>query len=216
MKKHFVTGLVILLPLAVTIGIIAFIVNILTKPFIGLMHNILETFSSAGQGFWFLTGPQVLEYGGKLLILIMLFVFTVLLGFLGRIFLIHSLLKVGEFILHKIPVVNTIYKTTQDVIKTIFHSRKDSFRQVVMVTYPHTNTYAIGFITEKSPKECQQKTHDDLISVFIPTTPNPTSGYLLMYKKSDIIYLDMKVEEAVKFIISCGVIRPECIGYQSS
>ena len=116
-----------------------------------------------------------------------------------------------DFILHKIPLVSKVYKTSQEVIKTIFMSNTNSFKQVVMVSFPLNGAYCIGMISNSAPKQCSDAAGDEMVSVFVPTTPNPTSGYLLMYRKKDVVYLDMKVEDAVKFIISCGVIQPTSI-----
>jgi uncharacterized membrane protein len=108
----------------------------------------------------------------------------------------------------KIPFVRTIYRTCQDVIKTIFTSKTNSFKQVVLVKFPNPNTYSLGFLTGDQMPGFQDCVHGSGITVFIPTTPNPTSGFLMMYKREDVLYLDMKVEDAFKFIISCGVITP--------
>jgi uncharacterized membrane protein len=208
MKKHFITGLVILLPLAVTIAVVTFLVNFLTQPFIGTVSTILSKLNIINQGFLFLTPEQLLRYGSKIIILILLFLFTVALGMITRWFLIHALFRLGDRILHRIPIVNTVYKTTQDIIKTLFVSDKNAFKQVVMVPFPRSDTYVLGLIARESPKVCSQAAGNDLTSVFVPTTPNPTTGFLLMFKRSDLILIDMKPEDAIKYIVSCGVIIP--------
>lgn len=201
MKKYFFTGLVILLPLVVTIWIVNFLVNILTKPFLGFVSSVLQNVP-------YLSNPQVLLYTSKILIIITLFLFTILLGMITRWFLFHSLLNLGDKILHRIPLVNKVYKTSQDIIKTLFASDKKSFKQVVMVPFPKSDTYVIGLVSNDSPDICSQAVKDDLVSVLIPTTPNPTTGFLLMYPRRDLVYIDMKTEDAVKYIVSCGVIIP--------
>lgn len=209
MKKYFITGLVILLPLAVTTALVIFVVNFLTKPFIGFVSQFLSQTAIREIGFLFLTPEQVLLYGSKLIILIGLFVFTLLLGLIARWFFFKTLIKISDKILHKIPLVNKVYKTTQDIIQTLFASDKNSFKQVVMAPFPNAFTYCLGLVSRESPKTCTQAAHSDLISVFVPTTPNPTTGFLLMYKKEDLIFIDMKTEDAIKYIVSCGVIIPE-------
>ena len=209
MKKYFITGLVILLPLAVTIAIVLCIVNFLTKPFIGIVSGFLKGFGILSKGFFLLTQEQVVLYGSKLLILICLFLFTLILGVIARWFFFKSLLNLSDKILHKIPLVNKVYKTTQEIIKTIFVTDKSSFKQVVMVPFPKPGTYVMGLISRESPKACSEKSGTDLYSVLIPTTPNPTTGFLLMYKQEEIIFLDLKPEHAIKYIVSCGVITPE-------
>ena len=209
MKKHFVTGLIILLPGAVTIAIILFLVNFLTKPFTGLVSGAIRGWGLFPQGFAFLSQEQVIEYGSRLLVLFLLFGATVLLGIVTRWFFMHSLIKFLDKILLRIPLVNTLYKTSQDIIKTIFISDKNSFKQVVMVPFPRPGVYVLGLIARESPPSCCKAVNEELISVLIPTTPNPTTGFLLMFKKEEIVFLDLKTEDAIKYIVSCGVILPE-------
>jgi len=211
LKKHFVTGFVILLPLAVTIAVIAFVVNFLTKPFMGMISTVLERLHISDNGLLFLSHDQVIKYSSKLLILALLFLLTILLGMLARWFFIRAFFSVGDRLLHKIPLVNTVYKTTKDIIKTLFVSDKNSFKQVVMVPFPRADIYALGLISRDSPKACSDAANSKLVSVLIPTTPNPTTGFLLMYREEDLIRLDMKPEEAIKYIVSCGVIIPESL-----
>ena len=209
MKKYFITGLVILLPLAVTIALIVFIVNFLTKPFMGFFVNFLKDLNMLNKGFFFLSPEHVVLYGSKLLILICLFLFTLLLGMIARWFFFRALLNLSDKLLHRIPLVNKVYKTTQEIIKTIFVTDKNSFKQVVIVPFPKEGTYVMGLVSRDSPKICSDKINAPLVSVLVPTTPNPTTGFLLMYKKEDLIYLDLKPEAAIKYIVSCGVITPE-------
>jgi uncharacterized membrane protein len=211
MKKYFVTGLVILLPLAVTIAIIALIINFLTKPFMGIVASLLSHFDIVNRGFLFLTPEQVLRYGSQILILLTLFFVTVFLGMITSSFIVNSLFRLGDKIIHRIPVVNTVYKTSQDIIKTLFVSDKNSFKQVVMVPFPRDRMFAMGLVSRESPHMCSDAAGEDLISVLIPTTPNPTTGFLLMYPRKDLIFIDMKPEDAIKYIVSCGVIVPEAL-----
>jgi len=102
-----------------------------------------------------------------------------------------------------------VYKTTQDIVKTLFVTDKDSFKYVVMAPFPYKGLYSIGLVSRKAPDTCSNAINKELISVFVPTTPNPTTGFLLLFNKDDLIYLDMKTEEAVKYIVSCGVIVPQ-------
>jgi uncharacterized membrane protein len=208
MKKYFITGLIILLPLAMTIAIVAFIVNFLTQPFIGLVSRFFIEFNIVNKGFLILSPEQTIKYGSQLIILITLFLVTIVLGMIARWFFFKSLINLSDQILHRIPVVNKVYKTSQEIIKTLFSSDKNSFKKVVMVPFPNEGSYAIGLIARESPKECSTFAKETLISVLIPTTPNPTTGYLLMYKESQIIHLKMRPEEAIKYIVSCGVIIP--------
>lgn len=209
MKKFFVTGLVILLPLAITIAIILFLVNFFTEPFLQFVSSCFYSWNLFPNGFILLSQEHIIHFISQALILLMLFGATVLLGMLARWLFITSFIKVCDKILHKIPVVNTVYKTSQDIIKTVFASDKNSFKQVVMVPFPHPGVHVIGLIARESPHACCSATSEELISVLVPTTPNPTTGFLLMFRKEELIYIDMKPEDAIKYIVSCGVILPE-------
>jgi len=203
MKKHFITGLVILLPLALTFAIVMFFMNFLTEPFVGVVKTVLSSLGLFTKGFWFLSAAQVEQIVSQILVLIFLFVLTVLLGVFARWVLFHYFIRMGEYILHRIPLVNTIYKTSKDVINTIFTNKTGSFKQVVLLPFPSEFTYAVGLVTREN---LEGLSLEDRIAIFVPTTPNPTSGFLMMVKKTDVIYLDMKVEDALKYVISCGVI----------
>lgn len=209
MKKYFITGLVILLPLAVTIAIVVFLVNFLTQPFIGLVSQFLSSKTAFSRDFLFLKQSHILHYGSQLIILIGIFLFTFFLGMIARWFFFKSLIAVGDKILHKIPIVNKVYKTVQEIIKTLFVTDKNSFKQVVMAPFPNEDSFVIGLVSREAPNVCKEAADKDLVTVLVPTAPNATTGYLLMYDKAKIIYLDMKPEDAVKFIVSCGVITPE-------
>jgi len=209
MKKYFITGLVILLPLAVTIALVIFIVNFLTQPFIGFVTEFLEGTNIVKRGFLFLTPEQLIRTTSQLLILISLFLFTILLGMFARWVFFKTIIHYSDEILHRIPLVNKVYKTSQEIIKTLFVTDKSSFKQVVMVPYPKQGTYVLGLISRQSPEICSEGVGSKLYSVLIPTTPNPTTGFLIMYKEEEIIFLDMKPEDAIKYIVSCGVITPE-------
>ena len=211
MKKSFITGLVILLPLALTVGLVIFIVNFLTAPFAGVAHEIVENWKFLDRGFLFFNKAQIVTYVSQVLILMMLFLFTAGLGALARWFFVHSLINLSDYIFQRIPFFNKVYTTSQEVLKTIFTSKKRSFKQVVMVPFPNERTYSIGFVTNDSQPKCCEMADADLVSVFMPTTPNPTSGYLLMFKREEIIFLEMPTEDAIKFIISCGVIHPKSV-----
>lgn len=209
MKKYFITGLIILLPVALTLFIIAFLFNLLTEPFLGAVKAIFERYHLFAQGFLFLNAVQLQTFIAKVLIVLLLVLFTGTLGFLARWFFFNSLLKLADFIVHRIPIVRTVYKTSQDLIRTIFSSDTRSFKQVVLVKFPNPHSYSIGLVTREDGFPGLDGTgHEKNVAVFVPTTPNPTSGFLILFKPEDLVYLDMSVEEAFKYIISCGMILP--------
>lgn len=209
MKKLFITGLVLLLPLAVTLAIITFIFNLLTEPFAGGVSQVLDYYDLLNKSFFIFSASKVRFFISQVLILIFLFFFTVLLGKIARYVFVHYFIRLGDYLFKKIPLINTIYKTSQDVINTIFTSNKNSFKQVVMIPFPHPTAFSIGLVTQDEIKGFSGVEDENLVAVFVPTTPNPTSGFLMLYPKKDLVYLDMKVEDAFKYVISCGVILNE-------
>ena|SRR3990167_1063427 len=206
MKKYFLTGLASLLPVAVTIWVIVFIVNFLTKPFIGFVSNLLSSIS-LGPFRIFATDTTILIFS-QFLILIGLFLLTILLGIVTRWVIFNALLRFSDQILHKIPFINKVYKTTKDIISTLFTSNKNSFKDVVLIRFPNRQTYSLGLVTRDAPMTCSQATSTEMVTVFIPSTPNLMTGFLIVSDKSDLIYLNMKTEEAIKYIVSIGVTQP--------
>ena len=206
MKKYFLTGLVTLLPIAVALAVALFIINFLTNPFIGIVTDLLGHSGIPSLGVF--TSESVIRTVSQIIILAGLFLFTLILGVVGRWFFFHALLKSGDKLLYRIPLVNKVYKTTKDIITTLFASKKDTFKQVVMIPFPTKTCFCLGLVTIDAPKTCRDATGKEMVTVFIPTTPNPTTGYLLVCPTSDLIYLNMKSEEAIKYIVSCGAIQP--------
>lgn len=212
MKKYFLTGVILLLPLALTLAIIAFVVNLLTKPFMGVVAHILSSNQVVNKGFIIFSPEQTIRYTSQLIILVCLFVAILTLGWLARWVFIKWIIVLGEKILHKLPLVNKVYKTTKDIVTHLFSQGKNTFRKVVLVPFPNKDIYAIGLLSEDAPKECSDKIGEELVSVFVATAPNPATGFVIMYKKSDLVYLDMRPEDAIKYIVSCGVVTPEMSG----
>jgi uncharacterized membrane protein len=140
-----------------------------------------------------------------LLVLAFLFVLTLGIGFVARKFFFSHLLDWGDKILQSIPFVSKIYKTSKELIHSIFGEDKSPFNQVVLVPFPYAGAYCIGLVTAQAP------TGENKTSVFIPTVPNPATGYLILSEKSNLIYLDISSEDAIKYVLSCGVIQPGSI-----
>lgn len=200
MKKYFISGLVFLLPIAITLAIVNFVIEMLTKPFQNVFNKVL---SSLGvHPYIFLTQTS------SLIILALLFAFTLLVGAFVRWFVTRRVIRLGEYIISHIPLINKIYKASQDVIQTLIASPTSSFKQVVMVPFPNENSYCLGLLVKESPKECTDCANGELVSVFVPTTPNPTTGFILMFSKEKVRPTDISVEDALKYIISCGMITP--------
>lgn len=208
MKKYFITGLVILLPVALTIVVVAFFFNLFTDPFVGGVKAVFERYNLFTTGFLFLSASQLQIFLGKILVLMLIFAFTLGLGIIARWFFFNAIIDFTNYIVQKIPLVRSIYKTSQDVIQTIFTSDTRSFKQVVLVKFPNPATYSIGLVTREDIPAFSESGLKNTVAVFVPTTPNPTSGFLIMFDPAELIYLDMTVEDAFKYIISCGMILP--------
>lgn len=200
MKKYFLTGLVTLLPLTVTIWVVHFFVNFLTKPFIGAVAILTDRLP--------ITSPQLIRTLSQILILVGLFFFIWFLGFVARKLFFNGLIRLGDRILIKIPLVNKVYKTSKEVVKALFSSKEKSFQQVVLLSFPYPECYCIGLIAREAPKTCSEAEKGEMVSVFIPTTPNPATGFLVMAHKKELIHLEMKPDEAIKYVVSCAVIQP--------
>ena len=123
----------------------------------------------------------------------------------GRWLFLDHLIRASEKLVKRIPFISSLYNMSKDVINTLFATTNNSFKQVVLVPYPNQQTLCMGLITREDLKGLGSKSDLDFIAVFVPCTPNPTSGFLMMFKKENILFLEMRVEDAFKYIISCGV-----------
>ena len=185
-RNYFFTGAVVLIPIAITIYLTIFIIKI-SANFIpkGINPNSYLPFDIPGI---------------EILIAI---IFITLIGGLSLSFLGKKLLEFLNKILTRIPILRTIYSAIGQMTKTFTESNKQS-KSVVIIEYPRKGIWAVGFATKDNEGEISKKTGEQLVNIFVPTTPNPTSGFLLMVPKKDVIYLDMNFEEASKFIVSAG------------
>lgn len=205
MKKLFWTGLITLLPFTLTLLIVLFVINILTAPFQGYVEGILDYYDLLDQPFLFLSGQEVLYFSSKVLVIAALFGITVLIGFIAHLVIARVFFQIGDYIIARIPIVNKLYKSVREIVQMLFKSQGSSFSQVVLVPFPHSTAYSMGLITIKQTPEA----HDSEVLVFVPGTPNPTAGFMLSYKYEEIIFLNMKVEDGLKFIVSCGIMLPD-------
>ena len=190
LKTYFFTGVVVLIPIGITLYLTKFIIQISSKIIPEEINpNNYLPFSIPG-----------------LEILISIIVIT-LVGGLSFSFIGKKLLQLINDLFKRIPILRTIYSAITQMTET-FTNKDDSKRSVVLVEYPRKGTWAVGFATKKNETEISSKTNKNLINVFLPTTPNPTSGFLLMFPEEEIVYLDMTFEEASKFIVSAGTSAP--------
>ena len=209
MKKYFTTGLAILLPVLLTIFIVGFFVNIITHPFLGTVEAILGHFEFFNEPFSIFQNGEMLTFFSKLFILVGIILTIFLVGFLGKLFLIDYLFKIGNMFFHNLPYFNTIYKSSQDIVHGLFSTTSKSFSQVVLVPFPTKDTMSIGLVTREFIKINDKQSTLETIPVFVPGTPNPSVGFMLMFKRDELIPVDMKVDDALKFVVSCGVVKSE-------
>jgi uncharacterized membrane protein len=141
--------------------------------------------------------------------LVLALVGLTVIGWLAKGYMGRWILGTSEQVLHKMPVIRSLYKTIKQIFEAIFKNDKNSFRQVVLVEYPREGTFAIGFLTGPAPKIVADHTSHDLLGIFIPTTPNPTSGFLLFMPQEKVRPLPLSVEEGIKLVVSIGLVSPE-------
>ncbi|MEO8400394.1 MAG: DUF502 domain-containing protein [Gammaproteobacteria bacterium] len=195
LRRYFISGLLVWLPIWVTFLVIKFLVDILSYSLLLLPR---EYQPDALLGFHV---PGI----GVIITLVVIFSTGVIVAnFLGR-----RVLAVWDAIMNRIPLVRTIYNGVKQVLNTLFSSGGDSFRKVLLVQFPHSGMWSIAFQTGDSTPEVDKAFENEtMISVFIPATPNPTSGFLMMVARSKVIELNMSVDQALKFVISLGVVQP--------
>ena len=189
-RNYFITGVVVLIPIGITVYFTLFLISISSK----ILPKEINP-------------NHYLPYNiPGLEIIISIFIIT-FIGWLSLSFLGKRLLELFNNILKKIPILRTIYSAIGQMTETFTKTEKDK-KNVVLVEYPRKGSWAVGFATKENTGEISNKTKKELINVFVPTTPNPTSGFLLMLPKEDVIYLDLNFEEASKFIVSAGTSNP--------
>jgi uncharacterized membrane protein len=193
-KKYFITGLLIWIPLVVTIWVLKLIFDFLDQSLL-LLPEAFRTES------WL--GVHIPGLGAVLTIAV---VFGT--GFLATNFLGAKLVDIWHDLLHRIPVVNSIYSSVKQISDTLFSSSGQAFRKAVLVRWPHSDSWTIAFLTGTPGGEVAGHVPPDCISVYVPTTPNPTGGYFVIVKRSDMVELEMTVDQALKYIISMGVVPP--------
>ncbi len=189
-RNNFIAGIVVLIPIGITLY--------LTLAIVKVSSNILPKEINPN---------NYLPYNIPGIEIIIALLLITLIGWLSLSFIGKKLLNIFDNILNKIPILRTIYSAFVQMLET-FTKSKVSKKNVVLVEYPRKGTWAVGFATNKNTGEIKNKIGQEVINVFVPTTPNPTSGFLLMFPKEDVIYLDITFEQASKFIVSAGSINP--------
>jgi len=201
LRAYFLAGVLVTTPLAVTIAIASWLIDFVDSRVVPLLPD------QYNPDFYLkeILGYEIGLPGLGLLVLVIAITLVGALtaGFVGRI-----VVRLGENMLSRMPFIRTIYGATKQILETVLQSQSNAFRQAVLVEYPRRGLWAIGFITGTTEGEVQNLTKDKVINVFLPTTPNPTSGFLLFVPRQDLVILDMAVEEAIKMVISGGIVTP--------
>ena len=186
LRNYFITGIVVLVPIGITLY--------LTKFFISISSNLIPKEINPNSYLPFsIPGLEIL----------LSIIFITIIGGLSLSFIGKKILQFFNQTLKKIPILRTIYSAIGQMTESLA-PKKGNKKSVVLIEYPRKGTWAVGFATKDNKGEITKKTGQNLVNVFVPTTPNPTSGFLLMYPKKDVIYLDISFEEASKFIVSAG------------
>jgi len=198
-RNSFIAGIVVILPLGVTIIAINFLLDRLGTPASNLLFFYLDK-------EW--RSLPIVSVGLEVISVVFVFLLITLLGYGSRFFVGRMLLTSMERLLDRVPLINTVYRTVKQIADTFGQQNKAVFQETVLLEYPRAGSYAIGFLTSNARGEIQEKTGEHLINVFVPTTPNPTSGFLLMLPQAEITSLNMSVADGMKLIISGGVVVP--------
>ncbi len=198
MKKYLITGLLIWIPLAITIWVLELIVSTMDQSLLLLPPQYQPQV---------LLGYQIPGLGALLTLVV---VFAT--GVLASNILGQRLLWFWEYVLGRIPVVKTIYNSVKQVSDTLFAPGGQAFSRALLVQYPREGSWTIAFLTGRPGGDVANHLRGEYLSVYVPTTPNPTSGFFLMMPRSEVIELDMSVDEALKYVISMGVVTPELPG----
>ena len=192
LRNYFITGVLVLIPIGVTVYLTLFFIKIFAKI---LPQEINPN--------------NYLPYSVPGLEIIISIIVITVIGWLSLSFLGKKLVKLVNDIFKRIPFLRTVYSAIGQMTQSFAQSRKSKKKSVVLVEYPRKGSWAVGFATQENTGEIASKTNKDLVNVFVPTTPNPTSGFLLMFPKDEVIYLDMSFEDASKFIVSAGTSNPK-------
>lgn len=193
-KNYFITGLLATIPITVTIYIL--------KVFIGMVDRVLNYLPVRSHPDTYL--PFHVPGLGLIATIVMIFIVGVLTqSLIGR-----KLIPIGEWVISKIPVVRNIFFAVKQLVEAIFAQNSKGFKRVVMIEFPRKDLWSVGFLTGVTKGETQDKTKQRVVNVFVPTVPNPTTGFYLLVPEKDIITLDMTVEDAFKLIMSGGIITP--------
>lgn len=195
MRKYFITGLLILVPLAITAWVLHAVISTMDQTLLLLPES------------WRPEALIGLKIPGFGVVLTVLIIFVT--GLLTQNFIGNYVVAAWEGLLNRIPIVNSIYSSVKQVSDTLFSSSGNAFSKALLIQYPREGLWTIAFLTGKPSGDVAKHLGGEFVSVYVPTTPNPTSGFFLMIPKKDAIELDMSVDTALKYVVSMGVVAPE-------
>ncbi len=187
LRNYFITGIVVLVPIGITLY--------LTKFFISISSKLIP---------YNLNPNNYLPFAIPGLEILLSVIFITIIGGISLSFIGKRILKFVNDLFKRIPILRTIYSAIGQMTESFAPNKANNKKSVVLIQYPRKGSWAVGFATKDNKGEISKKTNSNLVNVFVPTTPNPTSGFLLMFPKDEVIYLDMSFEEASKFIVSAG------------
>lgn len=196
--NSFIAGVAVLLPAVITIIILKFVVITINER---LLEPLMEFFHPYLGNFYL-----VILF--KIMVFFMVVVAISLIGLAARVIVFRKFFGFGEHLLMKVPMIGKIYNTTKQLSKAFLGHGRSIFQKAVLIEYPRKGLWSIGFMTEDMYGEIEKKIGKDVVSVFVPTTPNPTSGIYLLVPKEEAVFLDMSVEDALKLVVSGGTIVP--------
>lgn len=195
LRGYFLTGLLVTAPLAITIWVTLWFLEFVD-------NNVANLIPPRYNPDYYLP----FEIPGLGLVMAILFFITI--GWFARNYFGKLTIRISEYFLEKMPIVRTIYSALKQIFETVMASQSQAFRDVVMFEYPRKGIWVMGFVTGTTKGEVQSLTDNEVVNVFLPTTPNPTSGFLLFVPRKDLIFMKMSVEEAIKMVVSGGIITP--------
>jgi uncharacterized membrane protein len=209
MKKYLSAGFIILLPIALTVWIISYLINLFTAPLFDIVESCILWYEKS-QGLSLSHHETWVVFVSRTIAFVAMFLLILILGYLGRKFFFKAFMNLANQVVVKIPVVGTIYRLTKDITKAMFSSDGKTFKETVLVPFPTPGTHAIAFITSDDVPETLKNAAKDLeVTVFVPTAPHPMSGYVLFCPRSATHNVNISSEETFKFLLSCGVIEPK-------
>ena len=208
LRSNFLTGLIIIAPITLTAWLMWSVVGWIDSRVWSIVPDTYQPHRYVQTLYNIQLNDQIDIRGVGLVVFL---VFTIFVGWLGKGFVGRSLLRYGESLVERMPVVRTVYGSVKQIAETVFNQKNSSFDKACLIEYPRKGIWAIGFIATSARGEIEKYSpkDDHLVSVFVPTTPNPTSGFMLFLPSKDINELAMSVEEAAKLVISAGLVYPD-------